>query len=552
MTSARATSRPKRPSPKSVEAADDRGAAPHVGDRRAALHAAVHARRRRRGWTPFAGPQLAAFLADGSVDVIGYGGAGGGGKTDLALGLALLRHRRSILYRRTIPQLAGVEERAREVYGRLPSARYNETAKRWRLTTRCGIDGRPAPPVRRLIQFGSMQREADREKWRGVPFDLRVFDEAQNFLESQVRFTMAWTRTSVPGQTVTDLFCFNPPASAEGLWLLDFFAPWVDPKHPRPAAPGEVRYYITTPDGKDEEVDSPLPIERDGRTYTPRSRTFFPARVIDNPVYLATGYLSVLDSLPEPLRSQMRDGDFTAGLEDDAWQVIPTAWVRAAIERGRGRQRPVDEAGTPLPLTALGVDVAAGGPDRTVIARLVGSLALPLLAYPGRQTPDGNAAAARVIEALEGAGRTRPGLPFAAIRPNIDVVGIGQGLVTALNAHQVRFNPVNAAAQSWATDRAGNLKFANLRAELHWALREALDPSLGASLALPDDRELLAELCAPRWSLTSSGVQIEPKEGIRQRLGRSPDKAEALMLALWSAPRAATGESPFTGGGGRT
>ena len=38
---------------------------------------------------------------------------------------------------------------------------------------------------------------------------------------------------------------------------------------------------------------------------TPKSRTFIPARVTDNSYYMASGYMSQLQSLPEPLRSQM-------------------------------------------------------------------------------------------------------------------------------------------------------------------------------------------------------------------------------------------------------
>ena len=59
----------------------------------------------------------------------------------------------------------------------------------------------------------------------------------------------------------------------------------------------------------------------------PLTRTFIPSRVTDNPYLMATGYISTLQSLPEPLRSQMLKGDFEAGTEDDPWQVIPTQWV---------------------------------------------------------------------------------------------------------------------------------------------------------------------------------------------------------------------------------
>lgn len=489
-------------------------------------------------------------MADGCVDVIGFGGAGGGGKTDLELGLALLKHRRTVIYRRTFPQLAGAIERSREIFSGF--GKYNEGAHFWRLTTKTDIAGRRAPKTKRFVQFGSMQRLQDRESWRGNPFDLRVFDEAQNFLKEQVLFTMAWTRTNVPGQHVLDLLCFNPPTDPAGLWLIDYFAPWLDEKHPDPAKPGEVRWFVTMPDGEEKEVPGPRDYKavdyhhrRPGdfevtddkgekRTVTPRSRTFFKALVKDNPVYMATGYMAVLDALPEPLRSQMRDGDFSAGLEDDAWQVVPTRWVKAAQERSR-KGRPVDAKGEPVPMSGLGSDIACGGADRTVLAPRYGVYFATLIAVPGRLTPDGESAAALIINTLAG----------SKIKPNVDIVGVGQGARTALKTAGVAINEINFAAAAHGFDKSGALRFANVRAEAYWKFRESLDPESGIGVALPEDRELLQELCAARWILTSAGIQLEPKEEIVKRIGRSPDKADAVVLAWYQAAVASTVQTPW-------
>ena len=55
-----------------------------------------------------------------------------------------------------------------------------------------------------------------------------------------------------------------------------------------------------------------------------------------------------------------------AGMEDDPWQVIPTAWVDAAM----ARWKPLE----PRPeMDSVGVDVAMGGKDQTVIARRHGN-----------------------------------------------------------------------------------------------------------------------------------------------------------------------------------
>jgi hypothetical protein len=83
-----------------------------------------------------------------------------------------------------------------------------------------------------------------------------------------------------------------------------------------------------------------------------------------------------------------------------------------------------------------------------------------------------------------------------------------------------------------------------------WHLRELLDPHGKADheqVSLPDDPRLVADLCAPRWRLMhGSIVAVEPKVsrqgvdstgraawGLKDRLGRSPDRGDSVALTLW-------------------
>ena len=66
-----------------------------------------------------------------------------------------------------------------------------------------------------------------------------------------------------------------------------------------------------------------------------------------------------------------------------------------------------------------------------------------------------------------------------------------------------------------------------------WKFREALEPGLGEPIALPPDPDLLADLSAPTWKLGRNGILIEEKAAIKARLGRSPDKGDAVVNA-WS------------------
>jgi hypothetical protein len=328
------------------------------------------------------------------------------------------------------------------------------------------------------------------------------------------RFVTGWNRSTEPGQRCRVVCTGNPPCSAEGDWVIGYWGPWLAPTHPRPAKPGELRWF-TTIGGRDAELPDGGPVVVGGERVTPRSRTFIPARVQDNPYLVEAGYVARLQALPEPLRSKMLYGDFAKGREDDPYQVIPSGWVGAAQERWEGAPR------RDIPMSAMGVDVARGGEDKTVLAMRHGHWIDKLRTCPGASTPDGPAVAALVL------ANRRDGATI-----NVDVVGVGTSVYDHLRGTVGGVVPINGAERSDATDRSGELRFVNLRAELWWKAREALDPAGGQGLCLPPDRELLADLCAPRWRLTPRGIQVEAKEDLAKRIGRSPDKGDAVVYAL--------------------
>jgi hypothetical protein len=394
-------------------------------------------------------------------------------------------------------------DRSRELYGPT-GASFNGSNMTWRDL-----------PGGRQVEFGGVANPGDAERYRGRPHDGLFFDEADQFPEHVVRFLSAWLRTTMPNQHCQLVLCFNPPATAEGRWLIKFLAPWLDPRHPKPAAPGELRYYATTRDGKEIECPSGAPFTSNGEVICPKSRTFIPGRVQDNPALMATDYLAQLLALPEPLRSQLAYGDMRAGTEDDPWQVIPTVWVEAA--QARWTPHPGD-----TPLTCIGVDVARGGSDQTVLAPRHRTWFGPLQKHPGHSTPDGPAVV---------------GLIFTAIRPNhhalvtVDVIGIGASVFDGCVQRNLRTWGVHFGERIDATDKSGRLTFANVRAFAYWSFREALDPRNNLNVALPLDPELLADLTAPKWSLVGGAIKVESKEEVIKRIGRSPDCGDAVVLA---------------------
>lgn len=462
-------------------------------------------------WSPLEGPQTQAL--ESKADICFYGGAAGGGKTDLALGLALTQHKKSIIMRKEATQLTGVIDRLTTIMGGRDG--FNGQDKIWRFK-----DGKQ-------LELGSIPHEGAQEKYQGRPHDLIVFDEVVHFLEKWVRFVMGWLRNAeFPDQRCRVLLTGNPPTDSQGDWIIQFFAPWLDEKHPNPAEHGELRWYATVK-GEDMEVDDDRSFVLDGanRIYEfseddysaediikPMSRTFIPAKVTDNPYLVASGYVSTLQGMPEPLRSQMLYGDFSAGRMDGEWQVIPTRWVDQAMERWDDRP--------PCEMEAMGVDPSRGGNDSTILTPRHGHWFARQIEYKGHEVPDGQTAASLVIKNLQN----------GAV-PCVDLIGYGASCYDHLNTFGVPAVPLNGSESDNRRDVSGQLKFTNLRSYWHWKFRDLLDPRNGYNIALPPDPQLKADLCAAEYKFTPRGIQVEGKPEIKKRLGRSPDKGDSCIYA---------------------
>jgi hypothetical protein len=104
----------------------------------------------------------------------------------------------------------------------------------------------------------------------------------------------------------------------------------------------------------------------------------------------------------------------------------------------------------------------------------------------------------------------------------------------------------------------GKLKFASVRIAAYWKLREGLDPAQpgGSTIALPPDNELVSDLTAVRFKESSQGIapaSDSTKDEITKRLGRSPDKGDAVVMAWWGGKTIANVEGGWkTGRSSRT
>lgn len=452
-------------------------------------------------WMPQNIPQWLAFFS--RADELFYGGAAGGGKTDLGLGLALEAHQRATMFRREYTQLTDVIDRGDEIvapYG----TRFNHQRRRWEIGDR-------------FIELGAIDHPRDLKKYQGRARDLYVFDEVSYFLRDWVRFITGWRRSTDPDQRTRVLLLGNPPMTPEGEWIVQEYAPWLDEHHPNPAEPGELRWFVVL-DEESTEVGGPEPITHKGETIQPFSRTFIPAFLDDNPFLRDTPYRSVLQGLSDELQQKLLGGKFNVATRDDPWQAIPSAWVDAAQERWRHGERPK------VNLRCVGVDVSRGGRDETVVAKLYHEW-FELHTWPGIEIEDGPAVADRAQQVCMGDAPA----PYY-----VDVIGWGASAYDSLKVRATTY-PVNVGEGSDALDASGKFGFANLRSQLVWQFREALDPQYGHAIALPPDRQIKVDLCAPRYRILKSGIQIESKEDIKARIGRSPDKGDAILLTWYGA-----------------
>lgn len=202
---------------------------------------------------------------------------------------------------------------------------------------------------------------------------------------------------------------------------------------------------------------------------------------------------------------------------DAPWQIVPVSDLlgcRLELPRAAHELLPVE----------LGCDIG-GGTDETVVRERRGMVA-------GRQWAERSrnpeSISRLIVHAIRETGAT-------AVK--VDSIGVGFNVVgelrnlAARGDHQARIHGVNVAQA--ATDPA---KFSNLKAQIWWQIGRVGSQRREWDLSRMDDADkTVAQLLTPRYKLDVRGrIQCESKDDIRARTGRSPDQADALLLAFCS------------------
>jgi hypothetical protein len=230
-------------------------------------------------------------------------------------------------------------------------------------------------------------------------------------------------------------------------------------------------------------------------------------------------------------------------------KVIPYQWAELATQ---------NEDYLDSEVIRLGVDIASDGGDEFVIAKADGYKISLVHRSSGKANSNAVDVAGVILEHINNATALHTARGISQkVRVKIDTIGVGWGVVSLLktwqneNRHSAEIVAVNVAERP--KDQA---KFKNQRAEMWWNTRSLLQPKDDKQdLRLDVDRAVLAQLAGPTFKSDSSGrIQIESKVDMKKRGVHSPDRAEAILLALYEnktvhqpiSPLSFTQSNPWT------
>ena len=190
----------------------------------------------------------------------------------------------------------------------------------------------------------------------------------------------------------------------------------------------------------------------------------------------------------------------------------------------------------------IGTDVARFGDDRTVLfpRQGIAAMAPRIMRHARDSAVSVNIAGAVMAKKMEWAVND----PYLGEEDILsffdDTVGWAHGAVDVMRAagHQVYAIQFNGPAN--------DPRYFNLRAEMWLKMADWIK----AGGSLPNIPELVNELCSTTYFFNNGKFQIESKDQIKKRLGRSPDLADALALTF-AIPDMPGGMTRLPGAGAR-
>lgn len=335
----------------------------------------------------------------------------------------------------------------------------------------------------------------DWEKWMSGEYGWIAIDQAEQFTELEFEMLATRLRLRVPGILYFFLLSCNPNIG----WIKERFIESNKPDH-----------------------------------------IFIPSLPMDNAANLPATYITRMKKILTPQRQKaLLDGDWEAIGEPDN--------VFTYLEVQKAKKRRV-EPGEPV---EIGADIARSGDDESVIVLREG---LQVRIHSHAQGHDLMRTTGEIWKLVQDKVIPRWKDKLNKIAIKVDADGMGGGVVDRLKEQRVEKETLytEMILKMVSTERKTELvkteykfrikiieihgaakarnpaRYKNQRAEIHFGLREIL-----GDLDIPDDRELATQLMAIKYGQNSAGqLEIIPKDKIKEKLGRSPDLAEAVIYSL--------------------
>lgn len=235
-----------------------------------------------------------------------------------------------------------------------------------------------------------------------------------------------------------------------------------------------------------------------------RDYLFIPSLPRDNP-YLPKNYEEKLrESYPEDWVHRFLEGSWDDLSTGD--MVIPGAWIRMAINR----EIEIEQK------RVVSADIARFGDDEIVIDYL-----------EGNRLVEQDVSSKQSLMETVGRIINKRKLHKATILV-VDDAALGGGVTDRLKEMDENVLPINGGEKALDEE-----KFVNLKTEMWWYARELFEKGV---VSIINDPTLIRQLGAVKYHYRSNGKTIvEPKDELKARLGRSPDRADAFILGLWGA-----------------
>lgn len=222
--------------------------------------------------------------------------------------------------------------------------------------------------------------------------------------------------------------------------------------------------------------------------------------------------------------------------------LIPVEWIELANKRWKEQQEQKWPITKPL---RLGNDVAGMGRDSTSFCYRFGHYVEKFEMIHSGGTANHMEVCGKGISITK---KHTDAFTGSYAQWFIDTIGEGAGVYSRAielsgqkgyewlkgRVHSVKFSESADWNGNELKDVTGQYSFYNMRAYLFWAVRDWLDPKNKTGAMLPPDDELTEEATQIQWEFRSDGsIQIEKKEDIRKRLGRSIDKWDSLANTFY-------------------